>query len=160
MRSLLVLEDDIAFVRDFENLGSLAFSQLAVLDWDIAYPGHTLGNRPGAPSWHRVTGPMRHAHCYAVNGQALGRLVSFLRAMLERTPGDPEGGPMHYDGALTTFIAQNPDVRAFYFARNLGYQRPSRTDLHVPSIIDRKALFRPLARAYRAIKRRYLKRVR
>lgn len=154
---VLVLEDDIAFVRDIGRLGQEAVRQLDGLEWDIAYLGHALGNQPGMPAWHRVTGPMRHAHCYAVHGQALERLTRRLRVVLDNPPGHPDGGPMHYDGALTTLIAQHPDIRAFYFSRNLGYQRPSRTDLHTPSILDRSAFLRPWAGIYRAIKRRYLK---
>jgi GNAT superfamily N-acetyltransferase len=157
---VLVLEDDIAFVRDIGEQGKVAVRQLDGLDWDIAYFGHALDNLPGTPTWKRVSRPMRHAHCYAVHGRALKRLIDFLRTVLERPAGHPDGGPMHYDGALSTFLAQNPDIRAFHFSRNLGYQRPSRTDLHVQSIIDRNRLLRPWAGLYRALKRAYMKRTR
>lgn len=152
---VLVLEDDIAFVRRIDRLGVEAVGQLDALEWDLAYFGHALANAPGAPAWRPVSGPMRHAHFYAVHARALGRLCSFLRGILARPPGHPEGGPMHYDGALSTFISQNPDIRAIYFSRNLGYQRPSRTDLHPVSVLDRHALLAPVRTLYRAIKRAY-----
>lgn len=154
---VLVMEDDIAFVREMGVLGREALRQLDALDWDIAYFGHALGNQPVPPTWKPVRGPMRHAHFYAVHARALHRLIDFLQSVLERPAGHPDGGPMHYDGALSTFMAQNPDIRAVYFSRSLGYQRPSRTDLHTPSILDRSPLLRPWAGVYRALKRHYLK---
>lgn len=159
-RDVLVLEDDIAFVRDIRRLGAEAMHQLEGMEWDIAYLGHSRGNAPGKPVWLPVNGPMRHAHCYAVRTPVLRRLVAFLQLLLTRPPGDPQGGPMHVDGALTTFIAGNPDVRAFYFSRNLAYQRPSRTDLHRPSQLDRTPLLNRLADPLRRVKRLYLKLVR
>jgi len=152
---LLVLEDDIAFVRRIDSLGIQAVTQLDTMEWDLAYFGHAFEDLPGAPRWERVTGQMQHAHFYAANKQVLPRLIDFLQRVAARPPGHPEGGPMHYDGALSTFFAQNPDIRAFYFSRNLGYQRPSRTDLHPVSFLDRHPLLMPMRVIYRAIKRAY-----
>jgi len=152
---VLVLEDDIAFVRDIEALGAEAVRQLDGLDWDIAYFGHAQGSRPGAPTWLPVTGPMQHAHFYAVSRKALSRMIEFLHIVHDRKPGHPAGGPMHYDGALTTFIEQNPDIQAVYISRNLGYQRPSRTDLHPVSLLDRHVLLAPVRFLYRTIKRTF-----
>ncbi len=47
-----------------------------------------------------------------------------------REPGDPAGGPMHLDAALTTFRQRNPDIVALIAHPNLGWQRPSRSDIH------------------------------
>jgi len=154
---VLVLEDDIAFSRDIAHWGSQAVALLADRAWDIAYFGHALPNTLGNPHWAAVDQPMLLAHCYAVNGKTLNKLVAFLEAILMRPPGHPDGGPMHYDGALNTFIQQNPDIEAVYFSKNLGYQRPSRTDLHRQSIIDRNPLLRQFSGIYRALKRAYLK---
>jgi hypothetical protein len=158
--NVLILEDDIAFTRDIKDAGREAVTQLAGLDWDIAYFGHAKESVPGPVSWQRVREPMLLAHFYAVNGQALAPLVDFLHTVLSRPPGHPDGGPMHYDGALSTFIKQNPEVKAYYCSRNLGYQRPSKTDLHRTSVIDRNPFLRPFASLYRAAKRAYLKRIR
>jgi glycosyl transferase, family 25 len=154
---LLILEDDIAFSRDIARLGPQAVQALARQDWDIAYFGHALPGTPGEARWLAVTQPMLLAHCYAVNGRILAKLVAFLEAILARPPGHPEGGPMHYDGALNTFLQQHPETRALYFSRNLGYQRPSRTDLHRMSVLDRNPVLRQFAGLIRAIKRLYLR---
>jgi hypothetical protein len=160
VEDVLVLEDDVAFVLDAGRLATEAVDQLSAMSWDIAYFGHALGNRPGQPGWLPVAGPMRHAHCYAVRARALARLVAFLRGVTKRPAGHPQGGPMHFDGALSTFVQQNPDVVAVYFSRNLAYQRPSRTDLHRPSLLDRTPILKGLAVPLRWLKRRYLKLVR
>jgi hypothetical protein len=157
---LLVMEDDVAFVRDADDLLVEAIRQLEQTDWDIAYFGHALDRVPGAPRWLPVTGPMRYAHCYAVHRRTLRRLVEFLQQVLAREPGHPDGGPMHVDGAFSTFVARHTDIRAVYFSRSLVYQRPSRTDLHRPSLIDRHPLLRELAEPLRRLKRLYLKLVR
>jgi hypothetical protein len=154
---ILVLEDDIAFSREISTLGSRAVALLAEREWDIAYFGHALPSTPEDAHWAEVNQPMLLAHCYAVNGKTLDKLVDFLDSILTRPPGHPDGGPMHYDGALNTFIQQNPNIKAVYCSKNLGYQRPSRTDLHRQSIIDRNPLMLPFAGLYRAFRRAYLK---
>jgi len=160
VEDVLVLEDDVAFVLEARRLAAEAVDQLSGISWDIAYFGHALGSRPGQPGWLPVDGPMRHAHCYAVRARVLARLVAFLQRVTERPAGHPEGGPMHFDGALSTFVQQNPDVVAVHFSRNLAYQRPSRTDLHRPSLLDRTPVLKRLAIPLRWLKRRYLKLVR
>lgn len=157
---LLVLEDDIQFSRHIQKLGSVATASLDQMSWDIAYFGHALPNRPGEPGWHRVDGPMKLSHCYAVSGDGLPKLIDFLERILERPAGHPDGGPMHYDGALTTFIKNAPDVEAFYFLPNLGLQRPSKTDLHTPSVWDRHQALKPLATVARRVKAMYFRLVR
>lgn len=158
--SVLVLEDDIAFTRDMDRQASVAARSLQEQDWDIAYFGHDYGNQPGDLSWIPVLEPRPLAHCYAVNGRALPALVAFLEQVLQRPPGHPDGGPMHFDGALSTFVKRTPGVRAFRCSRNLVYQRPSRTDLHAVSVLDRYSWLAPVAQLYRAIKRLYWHRVR
>lgn len=157
---LLVLEDDVAFIDDAPALLPGLLARLDTTDWRMAYLGHGLPRAAGTPRWQAVSGPTPQAHCYAIHGSALADLVAFLRAILNRPPGHPEGGPMHVDGALSLFALAQPRGRALFATRSLAYQRPSRTDLHRCSVIDRSAWLKPLARPIRQFKRQCLKRLR
>jgi GR25 family glycosyltransferase involved in LPS biosynthesis len=157
LTKLFLLEDDIQFSNQINEDGKQAVLALESLDWDIVYFGHLLKSSPISPHWKAVTEPMLLSHCYAVNGKAIKRLALFLEEMKARPAGHPQGGPMHYDGALNTFLAQNKDIKAYYYSKNLGYQRPSKTDIHQSSIIDNNPLIKPFTSTYRAIKRAYLR---
>jgi hypothetical protein len=157
---LLVLEDDIAFSREVAKVGEAAVESLAQRDWDLAFFGHALPQVPGPLAWRPAPAPMTLAHFYAVNARTLAPLAAFLRRVLATPPGHPDGGPMHYDGALNTFRRQDPAVVALALSRSLGYQRPSRTDLHDVSPLDRHGLLQPVASLFRGAKRAYLSRTR
>ena len=153
--SVLILEDDVAFTRDMDSLARLAVDSLQAQEWDMAYFGHDYGDQPGSLRWIPIENPRQQTHCYAVNGRTLPALVEFLEQILQRPPGHPDGGPMHVDGALGTFIKRHPEVRALHCSRNLAYQRPSRTDIHQASALDRHAWFAPVKQLYRAAKGLY-----
>lgn len=128
-KNVLVMEDDLNFAVDFE-LRKHVVEQLPH-DWGIFYGGYLnelhlkkAGIGELSPE-EEVVG----AHFYAVNGPVVKRLVDALDTFLRREPGHPEGGPMSFDGALTTFRFQNPGVRTFAAFPPLGYQRSSRTDV-------------------------------
>jgi glycosyl transferase family 25 len=157
LNKLFILEDDIQFSKHVDIDGKQAAHALETLDWDIAYFGHMLKSSATKPHWKAVTEPMLLSHCYAVNCTAIKRLALFLEEMKARPAGHPQGGPMHYDGALNTFLAQNKDIKAYYYSQNLGYQRSSKTDIHQSSIIDNHPLMKPFAGTYRAIKRACLR---
>jgi hypothetical protein len=157
---LLVLEDDIAFSREVASVGEVAVEALGRRDWDLAFFGHALPQAPGPLAWHPAPAPMTLAHFYAVHARTLAPLAAFLRKVLRTPPGHPDGGPMHYDGALNTFRRQHPAVVALALSRSLGYQRPSRTDLHQVSSLDRHGLLAPVASLLRGLKRAYFVRTR
>jgi hypothetical protein len=73
--------------------------------------------------------PVVTSHFYAVNGPVIPRLVEYLKKVQQREPGDPLGGPMELDGALTMFRQANPDVLTWIARPNLGKQRPSRSNI-------------------------------
>ncbi|WZO99076.1 glycosyltransferase family 25 protein [Isosphaeraceae bacterium EP7] len=135
---VLILEDDVKLTPQFDEYRDEVVRQLTSTDWDIVYLGHPA-SLPAGPGLQfvRHDKPLLLTHCYAVNGKALDRLVVFLEALLTRPPGDPEGGPMSYDGALSTFRRRNPDVVTLLANPNLATQRPSRTDIHDNRWFDR-----------------------
>lgn len=160
VNNVLIMEDDISFAKHILRDGAAAVESLRGLNWDIAYFGHALESAPGEVAWKAVTEPMLLAHFYAINGKAIPALARFLNQVLERPPGHPDGGPMHYDGALNTFRKQNPQIKAYYCSKNLGYQRPSKTNLHETSYFDKNPWFKPVIDLFRRLKRVYWKWVR
>lgn len=152
-KNILILEDDIAFSKNIKKHENKAIQLLEKKDWDIAYFGHALGNTSDEISWIKMDQPIRTTHCYAVNGKILDRFTEFLQNLLKRKPGDPLGGPMHYDGAINTFVRQNSDVNVYYISNNLGYQRSSATNIHDLSIYDTNVLLKIFVNLYRKLKR-------
>ncbi|WP_449431693.1 glycosyltransferase family 25 protein [Pseudomonas putida] len=158
--NVLFMEDDIQFSKGLRKHGKQAIEALQGMDWDIAFFGHPFEGNADAPAWQVVDQPIHLAHFYAVNGKCFARLRDFLHQVLQRPPGHPDGGPMHYDAALNTLIHQQPDVQAYYFSWNLGYQRPSRTDLHELSFFDKVPLLRPIIGLFRRLKAMKLRLIR
>lgn len=151
--NVLILEDDVAFSKHITKLGQEAVNQLDGMDWDIAYFGHMRGNDEATPPhWKKVDGEMLQSHLYAVNGKTLSNMIRCFETILSRPTGHPDGGPMHYDGAINTFVMQNPDINAVYFSKNLGYQRPSKTNIQTTSVIDSNPILKPSADIYRRLK--------
>lgn len=93
------------------------------------------------------------AHFYGVNGRVLDRLVAFLELVMSRPPGHPDGGPMHVDGAFSTFRQQNPDVLTLAASPSLGWQRSSRSDIASNRWYDRTPVSRELVGLARRLSR-------
>ncbi|GAA0281175.1 hypothetical protein LNAOJCKE_1306 [Methylorubrum aminovorans] len=151
VRSLLVIEDDVAFAADFAARAGLV-TELPEA-WDVFYAGHM--QLPELRRDWTETGLVRIAplvefiglHCYAVSGRALPRLVAAAEAFLMRPHGHPQGGRMPIDGALN--IARRQCGFATYAAMPpLAEQRASRTDIGTLKWFDRMdALAAPVSAA-------------
>ncbi|MFL0799290.1 MAG: glycosyltransferase family 25 protein [Agarilytica sp.] len=157
LETILIIEDDIYFSRKIHKYTQDALDGLNKLEWDIAYLGHPLGDDQKKPSWKLLDQPMMMSHFYALNAKTFKKLAKFLRAVENRPLGDPEGGPMHYDGALNFYREKHPEVNAYYFSKNLGWQRPSKTDIHENSFLDRYHLLKPATKIIRNLKTRFAK---
>jgi hypothetical protein len=70
-----------------------------------------------------------------VNAPVFARMIAFLEAGSTRPSGHPDGGPMHVDGSVNGFRAQNPEVRMQLSDPSLGHERSSPSDIH-PSWFD------------------------
>lgn len=158
--NILILEDDINFSRDILKISETAISGLETLEWDIIYFSHAFDETEQPLEWRRLNKDMPCSHFYAVNGQCLNDLIDFLEKILTRPPGHPDGGPMHYDGALNVFRHQNPDKNIFYFSKNLGFQRPSKTDIHETGFFDRTPIIKQIVPVLRKLKGAILKLIR
>ena len=147
VRRLLVLEDDVMFGAEMRGAAALA-DALRGDAWQLAYPGHVQPAEPGPLRWIATDAPLVCAHCYAVHGDALPTLIDHLEACLARPAGHPDGGPMHFDGALTMLRQARPELVTLLASRSLAGQRSSRSDIIGPSWIDRL----PLAGLARAVR--------
>ena len=155
VESVLILEDDLEVLpADVPRLAALLAS--IPEPWGILYPGHIQALEPVThPRWTAFNGPLGTSHCYAVHRSAMEALIGYLEACLSRPSGDPVGGPMHYDGALTMFRSANPQHRTYIAQPSLGRQRSSRSDVsvrrleQVPGIRQAAALARRVRRSLR-----------
>ncbi len=153
LANVLIMEDDIAFISDIDKIAADALQALDQTNWGFLYLGHDhTSDTSGSTQLEKITEPLLFAHFYAVNSTIFDRLLEFLEQVLERPPGHPDGGPMHYDGALSTFRMQNRDIKTFAIIPSLGYQRSSRTDLHSLSFWDSWAILNPLTSRIRRLK--------
>lgn len=158
--NLLIIEDDICFNSKIEELGEISILKLKEMDWDILYFGNILENNSDKIKWIETHEPMMTTHFYAINGKVFKEFINFLQKILDRSPGHPDGGPMHYDGAISTFRRQNPHIKTYYFSKNLGYQRPSKTDLHEYGLLDSNILTKKFMPFLRKLKGKCLRIIR
>jgi glycosyl transferase, family 25 len=157
-RSILILEDDFDFCKDYARLSSTLARDLVEANWSIFYGGYRLAQALSAqpsprlqeaePGWGVGT-----THCIALRGAAIAETARYLQAMLGRKNGDPLGGPMHVDGAYSWFRNAHPEHRTLLAVPEIGDQRPSRTDIHDLRWYDRWPGVRDAAHALRKLKR-------
>jgi len=153
LSNILIMEDDIAFITNINKIAEEALQELDQTDWGFLYLGHEhISDLRTDKRLEKITEPLLLKHFYAVNGNIFERFLQFLEKVLERPPGHPDGGPMYYDGALTTFRMQNRDINTFIIIPSLGYQRSSRSDLHQHSLWDTWAFLNPMTTKIRRIK--------
>lgn len=137
LSKVLVLEDDVEFVNVFPRLWPSILTQLRSESWSFVYFGyfHIEGARLASRDTSVVqmrpfAGKLRRTHAYAVDGSILESFIQHLDRILQRRPGDPEGGPMHFDGALNDFRSKNPRMLTLIAEPRVAWQRASHSDLH------------------------------
>lgn len=156
--SVLVLEDDLDSTTAQAEAAVRLARELAGRDWAFAFFGHFLPSPATPPGgedtemWSTLVGPLQTAHFYAVHGDTLPSLIAYLEQCLERPPGDPVGGPMEYDGALTMFRQWNPDAVTLIAQPSVGGQRSSASSIHARKM-DTLPGARHLAAGLRRIRR-------
>jgi glycosyl transferase, family 25 len=157
--SVIICEDDCDFAPDFLMRLPAVMKVLAKTEWDIFYGGYTSQQvgRVVDTEANIFALPFDHAilcaHFYVIRGAAIGDFVAYLRAILARPTGHPEGGPMHYDGALNRFRADRPDVVTLAILPTLATQRSSRTDIHALRWFDRMPVVRDAVQMLRKVRR-------
>jgi glycosyl transferase family 25 len=152
LANILIMEDDLTISKRFKADQEKLINQLAQTDWGFVYFGHTaeVEETTSPATFQPYSQPMVTAHFYAINGTIVGQLIDFLEALLQRPPGHPDGGPMHLDGAYSTFRERNPEILTLIAVPNLGWQRSSRSDIAPNSWYDRTPVFKQLVGVARA----------
>jgi len=155
--SVLILEDDVDFSAHLSTDWSAVREALQSTPWSFFYGGFVVSAPPTAtPSrawWIPPTTAVQTAHFLGVKHAALGALVAYLEAMLDRKGGDGAGGPMHVDGAYSWFRCAHPALLTLASLNQLGIQRASRTDIHDLSWFDRWHGVRVVAQRLRRLRR-------
>jgi glycosyl transferase, family 25 len=130
LRNVLVIEDDLAMSPTLGLHWARLMQEVERQPWGFIYFGHVQRTSGATPVLLPHSGPLMTAHFYAVSATLFNPLIAYLEAVLERQPGDPVGGPMHYDGALTMFRLAHPEILTLIAHPSLGWQRSSRSDIH------------------------------
>ncbi|OUR71112.1 hypothetical protein A9Q78_10535 [Methylophaga sp. 41_12_T18] len=150
---LLVMEDDLALEKCWSSKSRELVVELEETDWDILYFGHELNlEQFSGKNFCEFNSNIPLTHFFAVHSRVIPRLVNFLELVASREAGDPEGGPMHVDGAISTFRLQNPDVKTIVASPSLGAQRASKTDIHTLSWFDRLPVIKTCVGILRKVK--------
>ena len=140
LRSVLILEDDLNFDDHICDRLSPALTALAGT-WEVFYGGYRVQQTSLESSplvFADPVQPVETTHFVAFNGEkTINCLAAYLEAMLGRPAGDEAGGPMHVDGAYSHFRADHSEMKTYLANPQLGYQRPSRTDIHAHRWFDR-----------------------
>lgn len=155
--TVLFMEDDLAISAQLKQFAPKLHQMLKQTPWSILYLGHIeTMPAPGEQEFKLIDCgkdyPIRTTHFYAVNKETIPRLINFLEIILTRPSGHAEGGPMHYDGALTTFRQQNPDIITLLASPNLGWQKSSRSDIAPGRWFDTLPIIKELAAISRKLK--------
>ena len=157
-KSLLILEDDLTPLPELSQFELAVLEKLRTTDWGLVYLAYDGFAKDEQPAVMTAEQPLRRSdtllrctHFYAVHHTVLPSLIAFLEALLTRPPGDPAGGPMSVDAALTTYRRQHPELSVWLATRSLASQGSSRSDI-TPSFLDRVPGLRPVASLARSVR--------
>lgn len=154
---LVLLEDDVDFSRDAPERFSAIMRHLKreVPNWGMFYGTHSDLPLLSGKLYQEVPADTAIATASFVcfNGWVLDDIGGYLLKMLDRPAGDPAGGPMHVDAAYSRFRREHPECRTFAATPALGWQRPSRTDVHERPWFDDTPIAREAASVLRSIRR-------
>lgn len=154
---ILIAEDDLNFTRDFSSRIDSLLQGLSETDWAIFYGGYRISsevalNPAGGLALIPPQAGIQTTHFVCLQGPAISTAKDYLTAMLSREPGDPKGGPMHVDGAYTWFRRDHPDLVTIGACPELGYQRPSQSDIFLLGWKDKMPLINTCVKLLRKLK--------
>lgn len=153
MQRVLIVEDDLMFSNYLRRHQGEVALHMEGTSYDIVYLGHLIeAKNTGAVQFQNYDKPLMQSHFIAFRGNVIASLVDFFEAMLERPPGHPDGGPMHVDGAYSTFRKQHPEWTTQIAVPSLGFQRPSPSDIAGFRWFDKIAVLKELSAFARRVR--------
>ena len=157
-KNLLIFEDDCDFRKDIGPLILDCLEFLSTHRWSMFYGGHLSSIELNDVHHGLFLVPpgigLQGGHFVGIAGSVLPVLIDYLEGMAARPSGSPLGGPMHVDGAYSWFRRAHPHLDTWAAEPQLGFQRPSRTDVHELRFFDRAPGIRQLAGIARRLKRK------
>lgn len=157
LASIAIFEDDLDFANGFDRRLETVAQALDETDWKIFYGGYETQSPPAADGPITKAGPdidLRTTHFICFRGEAIPLARDYLQEMLKRPAGDPQGGPMHVDGAYQWFRGAYPDLACFIATPPLGVQRSSKSDVAPLKWFDRTPVVSSAVAALRRLRRR------
>ena len=160
---ILIMEDDACFPRSGTSRLRDALIRLKSSAWQIWYGGHLFigSDQPHSPGWGTPidrTVAIQKTHCIGFQGMAtIDSIRKFFELILTRPAGHIEAGPMHTDGAYTTWRSLNAGAVTRAAIPEVCVQRSSRSDVATVSMVDRYAVTRLIVRPLRKL-RNYMRR--
>ena len=154
-KRIVILEDDLDFSSNFLMRIQSTISALEKEEWCIFYGGYLNDLPTGDMQPISCQNGVAATHFVAFQQPEITNLVQYLTRMMGRKGGDPEGGPMHVDGAYSWYRAQHPDSTTLVAVPPLGHQRSSRTDIHQNKWYDNMPITSHLVALLRRFKNRF-----
>ena len=157
LQRVAIFEDDLDFSADFSTRIASVIEQLKGANWSVFYGGYHLEQASAGPTHGDLVESQANqligtTHFVTFQGEAIPAAVHYLEQILARPAGDPEGGPMHVDGAYNWFRRANPQFKTVLAVPELGFQRASRTDIHDLRWYDTTPLLRECVAGLRLVK--------
>ncbi|MDX1297216.1 MAG: glycosyltransferase family 25 protein [Pseudomonas sp.] len=131
LRRVSIFEDDLDFAADFNARIASITERLESTNWSMFYGGYHMA-QVSCESVHdglvesQPDELIGRTHFVVFQGAAISAAVHYLEKILGRPAGDPDGGPMHVDGAYNWFRCANPQFKTVLVTPELGFQRASR----------------------------------
>lgn len=147
---ILIVEDDAYFPRSGITRLQKALVELRSAEWQIWYGGHFFieSDQPASHGWgvqiDRKIG-VQTAHCVGFQGAAtIDSIRTFLELILTRPAGHIEAGPMHVDGAYSTWRSLNAGALTRATIPEVCRQRSSRSDIAAIGMLDGSPITRSI----------------
>jgi len=157
---ILIIEDDACFPRTRHAGLKIALDHVKRLNWDIWYGGARVlleGREATTGSEVVALDPklgVQTSHCIALQGDTIRSVRAFFELVLTRPGGHPEAGPMHVDGAYSTWRALHPEGVTLLSVPPVCTQRSSRSDIAATRWFDSTPLLRKSVAALRRLRNR------